>query len=140
MSNGDKRPVLIRGLHKSWVWKVRSGGKCSHCYSHGQFILDDSEQGWPASFWLWSAIDVKYGDPQYLCDRHFADGVTRLQDERDALRAEVASLKGRGGLTLKESIEAQIEARRIKKGPTSIIGKWPGDETDEEINEAMKED
>lgn len=67
--------------------------------------------------------------------RFCADAEDVLQpaiDEIERLRERLRQLEA-------GSIHESIRAQSGKKGLPAIMGKWPGDETDEEINRALEE-
>jgi hypothetical protein len=92
--------------------------------------------GWPASY-CWECLRAR-------CEQ--------AERERDAALAELAALKapkmgckaceGRGqvwhdGWLICADCKGTGETP-VKGGIAAIIGHWPGDETDEEINEALR--
>ena len=38
-----------------------------------------------------------------------------------------------------EELRKVLELEQVTEGPANIIGRWPGDESDEEVNEALEE-
>lgn len=66
-------------------------------------------------------------------------GELKKDEDKQAAREMAARIDDRRAETHRRCLEALSRTTRDAANLKQAVGKWPGDETDEEINQALKE-
>ncbi len=90
----------------------------------------------------WSMVSIDY---------EAADEIVRLRTERDRLKEALSSLigavdlanaslaRGEGEQWVHSQLAPAAGAARASLDPSPLFGRWPGDESDEEIERLLKD-